>query len=251
LPSDIPADLRLDGKVAIVTGAAGGLGRAIGHRLHVLGASVFLGDLDTAQGAALAETLGAPALFHPLNVASAPSWAALCGAVAERFGRLDILVNNAAIFRQLSIEEETAEGFQRVFEVNQLGPFLGMQAALPLMRAAGGGSIVNISSTGGLRGYDRTLVYASTKWAVRGMSKVAARDLAPDGIRVNSVHPGLCDTPMAYQNAPELLESIRRAIPLGRLGAPEDIAALVGFLASDAARYISGAELTADGAATA
>ncbi len=248
---ELAADLRLDGKIAVVTGAAGGLGNAISHRLAKLGATVVLVDRDAEKGVALAHALGEPALFLAADVASPSCWQSLGETLSTRFGRLDVLVNNAAIYSPRSIAEETAADYRQIFEVNQLGPFLGMQTAVPLMRAAGHGSIVNISSTGGLRGYEGTIAYAGTKWALRGMSKVAARELAADGIRVNSVHPGLCETAMAYENKPELLDSLRRSIPLGRLGSPHEVAALVGFLASDASSYISGAEITADGAATA
>lgn len=237
-------------RIAVVTGAASGLGAAIAKRLAEDGMRVVLTDIDETAGLGLAGTLGDAVSFHRCDVASAVDWQALVKHIETAEGRLDVLVNNAAIYAPRPIAEETMEGFRRIFEVNQLGVFLGIQAVVPLMRKRGG-SIVNISSTGGLRGYAGTIAYASTKWAVRGMSKVAAQELAGDNIRVNSVHPGLCETPMAYENTPELLEALKRSIPLGRLGQPEEVAALVAFLASEAASYLSGAEMVVDGAATA
>lgn len=238
------------GRVALVTGGASGLGAAISSALAAEGYRLILADLDEAKGRAMAETLGSTR-FERLDVRKAADWQQVAGVMEREFGGLDVLVNNAAIYSPRAISDETAEGFQRIFEVNQLSVLLGMQAAVPLMKNRGGGSIINISSTGGLRGYPGTIAYASTKWAVRGMSKVASVELAPFGIRVNSIHPGLCETPMAYENTPELLDSLRNSIPLGRLGQPDEIASTVVFLASSQSSYISGTEIVVDGAATA
>lgn len=237
------------GRVALVTGGASGIGAAISSALAAEGYHVVVADLDEAKGRSLAETFDA-AHFERLDVAVDTDWKRVADGLQDRFGGLDVLVNNAAIYSPKAIADETSNGFQRIFEVNQLSVLLGMQVAVPLMRSRGGGSIVNISSTGGLRGYPGTIAYASTKWAVRGMTKVAAVELASYGIRVNSLHPGLCETPMAYENTPELLDSLRSSIPLGRLGQPSEIANTVIFLASPRSSYISGTEIVVDGAAT-
>lgn len=238
-------------RLAIVTGAGSGIGLAIATALVGDGLSVVLADIDEAAGKEAAAKLGDGAIFARCDVSDHESWSELAAFAEAEHGGLDVLVNNAGIYAPNTIADETPEGFLRIVEVNQLGVFLGMQMAVPLMRKRGGGSIVNISSTGGLRGYPGTIAYASTKWAVRGMTKVAAQELAPDRIRVNSVHPGLSETRMAYENTPELLDALKRSIPLGRLGRPEEIAAMVCFLASDAASYVTGAEMVVDGAATA
>jgi 3alpha(or 20beta)-hydroxysteroid dehydrogenase len=239
-----------DHRIALVTGGASGLGAAISSALAGEGYQLVLTDLDEAKGRPLAETLGSTR-FEKLDVRRESDWRRLSKILEDEYGGLDVLVNNAAVYSPKAIGDETAEGFQRIFEANQLSALLGMQAAAPLMRKRGGGSIVNISSTGGLRGYPGTIAYAATKWAVRGMTKVAAVELAEFGIRVNSIHPGLCETPMAYENTPELLDSLKRSIPLGRLGRPEEIANVVVFMASSQSSYLSGAELAVDGAATA
>ncbi|MGV3550938.1 SDR family NAD(P)-dependent oxidoreductase [Rhizobium sp.] len=237
-------------RVALVTGGASGLGAAIATALAREGYQLVVGDVDEVKGRAFTESLG-NARFELLDVRSEHDWRRLGRALHDGYGGLDVLVNNAAVYSPKAITDETPQGFQRIFEVNQLSVLLGMQMAVPMMQARGGGSIVNISSTGGLRGYPGTIAYASTKWAVRGMSKVAAVELAPFGIRVNSVHPGLCETPMAYENTPELLDSLRASIPVGRLGEPSEVANAVVFLASPQSSYVSGTEIIVDGAATA
>ncbi|WP_167458432.1 SDR family NAD(P)-dependent oxidoreductase [Mesorhizobium kowhaii] len=238
------------GRVAVVTGGASGLGAAIAASLSNDGFHLVVADLNEPTGRSLAESLPS-ASFVKMDVSSNEDWLALAHVLDEQFQGLDVLVNNAAIYRPKAIADETSEGFGEIFRVNQLSVLLGIQTAIPLMRRKGGGSIINVSSTGGLTGYPGTIAYASTKWAVRGMTKVAARELAELGIRVNSIHPGLCDTPMANENSEEFLESLRASIPLGRLGKPKEVASSVSFLASPASAYISGAELAVDGAATA
>lgn len=232
-----------------MTGAASGLGAAIASQLGHHGYHIIVTDLDLAGAEALASRLPLGNAYQ-LDVSDAENWGRFANWLGQEFGQIDVLVNNAAIYQPRAICDETADGVERIFRVNQLSVFLGLKMASSLMKD-NEGSVINISSTGGLRGYPGTLAYASTKWAVRGMSKVAAVELAPLGIRVNSVHPGLCDTPMAYENTPELLNSLTQSIPLGRLGKPEEIASTVLFLAGNESSYITGTEIIVDGAATA
>ncbi len=190
-------------------------------------------------------------LFHRTMSSSAADWERVVQATTRRFGRLDILVNNAAIYRMRSLLDTTDEEFDEITRINQRGPFLGMRAAAPAMRASGGGSIINISSGAGLRGVRNMLAYATTKWALRGMTKCAALELAADHIRVNSIHPGVIETPMLKHNPAAFNDAMVRATPIARIGQPEDIARMVLYLASDAASFITGAEFAVDGGATA
>jgi 3alpha(or 20beta)-hydroxysteroid dehydrogenase len=244
---DAPGDrIRLDGKVALITGAARGQGAAEARLFTARGARVAITDVLEAQGQELAAELGKNALFIRHDVTDHGSWTAAVAATVASFGRLDILVNNAAIHWTRSIVEEDPADVERLLKVNLLGPFLGMQACVPAIRAAGGGSIVNISSTAGLTGIALHGAYASSKWGLRGLSKVAAIELAPDNIRVNSVHPGAIDTPMVagrFTAGPGNFPNV----PLRRVGEPSEVAELVAFLASEASSYITGAELVVDG----
>jgi 3alpha(or 20beta)-hydroxysteroid dehydrogenase len=237
----------LTNKVAIVTGAASGQGAAEARLFASLGAQVMLTDIATQVDAVAAE-IGDKARSRRHNVANAGDWTSVVATCLEVFGRIDILVNNAGIYDPKSIEDTDEAQFERHYLVNQLGVFLGMKAVIPAMRVTGGGSIINISSQAGLSSHPGTLAYTTTKWAVRGMSKAAAQDLAPLNIRVNSVHPGLIDTPMINHNPKDKLEGFRQAIPLGRIGSASEIASVVAFLASDAASYVSGAEIAVTGA---
>jgi len=239
----------LDGKVAIVTGAARGQGEAEARLFVAEGAKVMLTDV-LPEGAAVAEALGDLAAFSTHDVSSAADWERVVKAATQRFGRLDILVNNAAIYKMRSLLDTTDDEFDEITRINQRGPFLGMRTAAPAMRAAGGGSIINISSGAGLRGVRNMLAYATTKWALRGMTKCAALELAADRIRVNSIHPGVIETPMLNQNPAAFNQAMVRATPIGRIGQPEDIARMVLYLASDAASFITGAEFTVDGGGT-
>jgi 3alpha(or 20beta)-hydroxysteroid dehydrogenase len=240
--------LPLDGRVALVTGGARGIGRAIAQRLAHDGARVVIADVLDGEGTALAAELAPPARFVRHDVSREDDWGRTARILATELGGLDVLVNNAGRYGPRPLAQETADGFMDLVRVNQLGAFLGMRMAAELMDGRGG-SIVNLSSTSGLRGYAGTTAYAATKWAIRGMTKVAAVELAPKRIRVNSVHPGLSDTAMAYENPPELLEHLTDGIPLRRLGRAEEIAASVAFLASDESSYVTGAELVVDGGA--
>lgn len=237
----------LTNKVAIVTGAASGQGAAEARLFASLGANVILTDIGE-QGEAVAGEIGDRAKFVRHDVARADEWGSVVAAGLAAFGRIDILVNNAGVYDPRTLEETDEALFERHYRVNQLGVFLGMKAVVPAMKEVGGGSIINISSQAGLSSHPATLAYTTTKWAVRGMSKAAAQDLAPSNIRVNSVHPGLIDTPMINHNPAEMLEGFRQAIPLGRIGSADEIASVVAFLASDAASYVSGAEIAVTGA---
>lgn len=234
----------LEGKVAIVTGAAGGQGRAEVRLLAERGALVFATDLDPA-GNELECGSGGSVRFLPHDVSSAADWRAVVSGACDAFGGIDILVNNAGVMIASDLAGTTQENFERHYRVNQLGPFLGMQAVTPAMKARGGGAIVNIASVGGAKGFAGEFAYGTSKWALRGMSRCAAVELAPFGIRVNTVLPGPIDTPMLASDGGG--GDWAGVVPLGRLGAPIEVAELVAFLASDAASYCAGAEIAVDG----
>jgi 3alpha(or 20beta)-hydroxysteroid dehydrogenase len=240
---------RVDGKVALVSGGARGQGEAEARLLAAEGAKVVIGDILDEQGRAVAEDIGAAARYQHLDVRRLEDWQRVVASAVESFGRLDVLVNNAGIIKVGSVVDLSVEDYVAVFEVNQLGCFLGMKAAIPAMRAAGGGSIINTSSVGGIRGMPFTAAYAATKFAIRGMTKCAALEVGHDGIRVNSVHPGSIDTDMT--RAPEFAgvdkEAYHAALPIPRVGTPDDIARMVLFLASDESAYCTGAEFVVDG----
>ncbi len=240
--------MRLDGKVAIITGAARGQGEAHARRFVAEGARVLLADVLDADGAAVAEELGSAAAYRHVDVSAAADWAAAVEDATARFGGVDILVNNAAIHHVQPLEFETQETFERFLRINLVGAFLGIQAVLPAMRARGGGSIVNISSTAGMKGYPGHGAYGASKWGLRGLSKVAAVELGADHIRVNSVHPGPIRTGMMPQDEASMERF--RGHPLGRHGEPEEVSQLVLFLASDEASFITGTEHVIDGGST-
>ena len=237
---------RLDGKVAIITGAARGQGANEARRFVAEGAKVVITDLNPA-GASIAEELGDAALFHQHDVASEADWHAVVEATLARFGKLDVLVNNAGVFKPGTILDTSPEEFDLHYRVNTLGVFLGMRAVIAAMEANGGGSIINISSIAGMRGWPGMIAYGGTKWASRGLTQCAARELTPSRIRVNSVHPGLVDTPMLDDHDPEALAAFTAAVPFGRMGTVDDVAEVVIYLASDLASYITGAEIVIDG----
>jgi 3alpha(or 20beta)-hydroxysteroid dehydrogenase len=234
---------QLDGKTALVTGAARGQGACEARLFVAEGANVVLCDILDEPGEAVAAELGDRAAYQHLDVRSQEDWERAVSFAEERFGGLHVLVNNAAILSPAAIEEQSLEDYLNVVSVNQVGCWLGMKTALPALRRVGGGSIVNISSVGGMLGVAGVTAYASTKWAMRGMTKCAALEFAKDGIRVNSVHPGSVDTEMLADAGTADLFSI----PLGRLAEAEDIAKLVLYLASDASSYVTGSELVIDG----
>ena len=245
---------QLEGKVAVITGGARGQGEAEARRFVVEGADVVITDVLVDEGEALAKDLGDPCTFYEHDVTDEGRWDDVVAHVLADHGRIDVLVNNAGVFTVLPIAMTTLEEYERVVRINQTGTFLGMKAVLGPMSAAGRGSIVNISSVAGLRGTAGTIAYTASKWAVRGMTKVAARELAPFGVRVNSVHPGLIDTAMMDEVrkwGPEVLDAALQNVPLGHLGTAEEVTELVLWLASDASRYSTGAEFLVDGGMTA
>ena len=239
---------RLDGKVALISGGARGQGEAEARRFVAEGAKVVIGDILEAEGKAVADDLGDAAVFVPLDVTDESSWAAAVAEAEERFGPLSVLVNNAGILSFGQLDRVKRGEYERLIQVNLVGVLLGMQAVVPSMVKAGGGSIVNISSTSGLQGLPFVGAYGSTKWAVRGLSKSAAIDFGHRGIRVNSVHPGGIDTPMVAGTSGDA--PYYKRLPVSRMGTPDEVANAVLFLASDEASYVTGAELAVDGGAT-
>jgi 3alpha(or 20beta)-hydroxysteroid dehydrogenase len=241
--------MRLAGKVAIVTGGAQGMGAATVRLFVEHGACVVIGDVMDEAGAALAAELGDCAAFVHQDVSSESDWAQVV-ARAQQFGPLNVLVNNAAILHMASIADTSAEQFMRVVQVNQLGTFLGIQAVIPHMKAAGGGSIINVSSVDGLHSSAGLSAYSSTKWAVRGLTKNAAIELGQYGIRVNSVHPGGIFTTMGGKGAiseEDINTAVYADFPIPRVGQPEEVAYVTLFLATDEASYSTGSEFVADG----
>jgi 3alpha(or 20beta)-hydroxysteroid dehydrogenase len=240
----------LTGSVALISGGARGQGACEARLFAQLGAHVAIGDVLEEEGAAVAESIGEQALFCKLDVTSAADWKAAVASSVDRFGKLDVLVNNAGIAPSgADLHDTPEELFMRVVAVNQLGVFLGMKLAFEPLKANGGGSIVNISSTAGMRGVDRAMPYSATKWAVRGMTKTAALEYGRHGIRVNSVHPGAIDTDMVgWARLPqEARHAVVGGLPISRIGAPIEVARMVAFLASDASSYSTGAEFIVDG----
>lgn len=241
--------VNLEGKVALVSGAARGQGEAEARLLAERGARVVLGDVLHDQGEKVADDLGDRARYVPLDVTDPDAWAAAVRATTGAFGRLDVLVNNAGILRVGPLDTLALDDYMAVVNVNQVGCMLGMQAVIGAMTEAGGGSIVNTSSTAGLSGMAGTIAYTASKFAVRGMTKCAAIELGPRGIRVNSVHPGGIDTAMTRVEGFEDVDpdATWRTLPLGRVGQPAEVAELVAFLASDASSYCTGGEFLIDG----
>jgi len=245
---------RLEGKVAIVTGGARGQGAAAGRRFVAEGARVLLGDIRDDEGKALADELGEAATYRRLDVGDEDAWQDAVAEVERRYGRLDVLVNNAGVLFFAPVADTALADYERVVRINQIGTFLGMKTAVPAMRRAGGGSIVNISSVEGLGGMPMLTAYAATKFAIRGMTKVAAMELGPEGIRVNSVHPGAIDTAMvstALGGIEVDTSLVGQRVALGRVGQAAEVANVVTFLASDESSYCTGGEFVVDGGATA
>ena len=240
---------RLQDKIILITGGARGQGAAEARLFVREGARVVITDLLEAQGRDLARELGDAAVFLRHDVSSEADWARAVEAAAA-LGGLHGLINNAGIYQPRTLLETDAALFEQHVRINQIGPFLGMQAVVPLMERSGGGAIVNISSVAGLRGSPGAFAYSATKWALRGMTKAAAVDLAPRGIRVNSIHPGPIATEMLSVRSEEQNQKRLLTVPMRRQGSAEEVADLVLFLVSDESRYITGAEVAIDGGAT-
>ena len=234
-------DRDLDGRVAIVTGGGRGMGAAHVRALVDAGARVLCADILDDGEALISELPQGRAMFERLDVTSRADWQRAVESVEKRFGPISVLVNNAGVFAMGPIEEMEEASFRRVLDTNTVGTFLGMQAVIGSMRRAGGGSIINISSTAGFAGSPQMAAYVASKFAVRGMTKVAALEFAKDKVRVNSIHPGAIATPMtAGAGAPD-------AIPIPRFAAPEEVAKLMLYLASEDSAYCTGGEFTIDG----
>jgi len=243
---------RLDGKVALITGGARGMGESHVRHFVAEGAKVVFGDVLDAEGKAVAEDIGEDCLYVHHDVTDEDGWAAAVDAALTRFGGLNLLVNNAGILRFGFIADTSLAEFRQVLEVNLVSQWLGIRAVIAPMTAAGGGSIVNISSIEGFIGAAGMSAYSASKFGIRGLTKAAARELGQHGIRVNSIHPGGIVTPMVLDAGPDLwkhvdVKAFLAQLPVQRFGEPAEISRLALFLASDEASYCSGAEFVADG----
>ncbi len=239
---------RLEGKVALITGAARGQGEQEARLFASEGAAVVLTDVLDEEGKTTAADIGASATYHHHDVTSEADWISVVAAVIEEHGQLDVLINNAGIFAINPMVTTTEEEFRRVCDVNQLGTFLGMKTVATPMVERQTGSIINISSVAGLGGSPGMISYAASKWAVRGMTRSAAGELAAFGVRVNSIHPGIIETPMLAEfSSWGIMPQVMERIPMGRSAEAIEVARLALFLASDDSAYCTGAEFTIDG----
>jgi 3alpha(or 20beta)-hydroxysteroid dehydrogenase len=238
----------LSGQTAVVTGGSRGIGAAVVETLAAAGADVVIAGGSEEHGRTLAAGIGDRCRYLPHDVSSEQSWDSLVARVREDLGDITLLVNNAGVLDPgPDISGTSVENFERHYRVNQLGVFLGMRAVAGPMKEARAGSIINLSSIGGHRGYANQIGYSTTKWAVRGMTQCAAVELGPHGVRVNSVAPGFIDTTMIDVMPGEQIDAVTAATPLGRRGTAEEIARAVLFLASADCPFITGAELVVDG----
>jgi 3alpha(or 20beta)-hydroxysteroid dehydrogenase len=233
---------RVDGKIALISGGARGIGAASARALVAEGAKVVLGDILDEEGKAVADELGDAARYVHLDVTNPEEWPAAVQAAIAEFGGLNVLFNNAGIANGAAINRFKLEKWQKIIDINLTGPFLGIRAAADALIAAGGGSIINTSSIEGLRGTSWAHGYVASKWGLRGLTKSVAMELAPHGVRVNSLHPGLIRTPLTEGIPDDMIP-----VPLGRPGVPEDVASFVVFLASDESSYATGSEFVIDG----
>jgi 3alpha(or 20beta)-hydroxysteroid dehydrogenase len=233
---------RVDGKVALISGGARGMGAEHARLLVAEGAKVVIGDILDDAGKALADEIGDAARYVHLDVTQLDQWEAAAATATGDFGKLDVLVNNAGIVALGQLRNFDMAKWQKVIDVNLTGTFLGMRVAVDPMTKAGGGSIINVSSIEGLRGAPAVHPYVASKWAVRGLTKSAALELAPLSIRVNSIHPGFIRTPMTAGLSADMV-----SIPLGRPAEPREVSTFVVFLASDESSYATGSEFVMDG----
>ena len=237
---------RLAGKVALITGAARGQGEAEARLFVAEGARVVLGDVRDELGAKVAASLGGAARYVTLDVAREDHWRRAVALAKAEFGRLDVLVNNAGVVGDVGPTERLSlESYQFTIGVDQIGPFLGMKTAIPALRRAGGGSIVNVGSVAGLYGIPGMIAYCAAKWALRGMTKAVAYEVGRHNIRVNALHPGAVDTPMMDPNLDRALMTSGQAIQ--RVAHPDEIARAALFLACDDSIYMTGSNLIVDG----
>ena len=234
---------RLDGKICLITGGARGQGEAEARLFTEEGATVWICDILDEEGLSLARSIGAQ--YRHLDVRDEPAWATLIDEIVSTDGGLDVLINNAGVFRANRLLRTSLNEFSEIMAINSTSVFLGMRAAAPAIIDRGGGSIVNVSSTAGLSGAPGAFAYGASKWTVRGMTKSAAVDLASKGVRVNSIHPGLIETPMADLLGD--LERIKVRIPLKRGAEAMEVARLALFLASEESSFSTGAEFIIDG----
>ncbi|HET7532209.1 MAG TPA: glucose 1-dehydrogenase [Nocardioidaceae bacterium] len=236
---------KLEGRVAVVTGGARGIGAATARLFAAEGAKVVIADVLTQEGEALAREIGDAACYVHLDVTSEVGWRETVELAEREFGPVSILVNNAGIVDFGTIADQDYKAFQHVLDVNLVGPWLGMHVTVPSLRRAGGGAIVNVSSTAGLMGYSNLGGYVASKWGLRGLTKTAALELAPDEVRVCSIHPGPIRTPMTSQ----FDDSMTAAQPIARFGEPDEVAKMALFVVADAT-YSTGCEFVIDGGAT-
>ena len=235
------------GLTAIVTGAAGAMGEQEARMFAERGANVVLTDVRADEGTAIADDIGKSAVFVPHDVSSESGWNTVIETALSAFGSVNVLVNNAAISKAIKLIDTDVDTFDLFYRINQLGVYLGMKSVVEPMKAAGGGSIINISSVAGLRGASTLFAYSASKWAVRGMTQSAALELARFKIRVNAVFPGVIDTPMNAPNPPGMNDVLVKTTPLRRMGESREVAEAVLFLASPAASFATGTELAIDG----
>lgn len=241
---------RLQDKVIIITGAAQGMGATHARLCIDAGAKVVLTDINSDKGEVLAKELGDNALFIKHDVTDEQNWAQVIKKTEAQFGQVNVLVNNAGITMSKSILDITLEEYRYILDINQVSVFLGMKSIIPSMQKSKQGSIINISSINGMVG--GAIGYTDSKFAVRGMTKAAAIECAPFGIRVNSIHPGVIATPMIIQgDTKAVVEAFAKSIPLKRVGQPEEVSGMVIYLASDESSYSTGSEFIIDGGLTA